>query len=148
MWTYYWNPQSSWVANSLTRALSLDGSASPWVVHAAATGRDMWSEQPIVWHFWDILQPIIRLMEENTFFFFFLGHKIQRNKYSGSIAASKLKGKVKCKNFSDFLVDLWWPFQPSAYKSRWASGQSIGLCLELTLFLPSGKILCFVVILL
>lgn len=40
------------------------------------------------------------------FFFFFLGHKIQRNKYSGSIAASKLKGKVKCKNFSDFLVDL------------------------------------------
>lgn len=37
---------------------------------------------------------------------FFLGYRIQRNKYSGSVAASKPKGKVKCKHFSDFLVDL------------------------------------------
>lgn len=40
------------------------------------------------------------------FFFFFLGYRMQRNKYSGSVAASKPKGKVKCKHSSDFLVNL------------------------------------------
>lgn len=40
----------------------------PELFCAAATGRDMWSEQPIVQPFWDMLQPIIRLMEARKFF--------------------------------------------------------------------------------
>lgn len=109
IWMYYSNPQSWWVASSLTRVVSLD-----WLCFSqSCSGSCHWQgyvdEQPIVQSFWDILQPIKRPMEARTFFFLsfpFSNYRIERNKYSCSVAASKPKGKVKCKDFSDFLVDL------------------------------------------
>lgn len=85
----------------------------PELFCAAATGRDMWSEQPHSAVFLGYAAANYKT-DGSKEIFYFLGYRIQRNKYSGSIAASKPKGKVKCKHFSDFLVDLQWPFQPSS----------------------------------
>lgn len=66
------------------------------------------------------------------------GYGIHRNKYSGSVAASKPQGKVKCKHFGDICITCNGLFCLLASKSHQASGQSIGLCLEVMLFLPLG----------
>lgn len=105
IWMYYWNPQGWWVANSLTRVLSLDWLCFPLSCSFSChwQGYMGWAARSAAF----LGYPAASYKTDGSKdFFSFLDYRMQRNKYSGSVAASKPKGKVKCKHFSDFLVGL------------------------------------------